>query len=134
MPLVAIDLLEGRSREELAAIGDAVHEAAREVLEVPARDRFQVLTEHAPHALTFDRNYLGIERSECFLLVRVTLASGRGTDTKRAFYRRLAELLSERVGLRTEDLAVVLVENAREDWSWGLGAANYLELAREDWR
>jgi phenylpyruvate tautomerase PptA (4-oxalocrotonate tautomerase family) len=134
MPLVAIDLLQGRSREELAAIGEAVHDAAVEVLEIPARDRFQVLTEHAPHTLTFDPGYLDIERSECFVLVRLTLAAGRRAEVKQAFYARLAELLAERTGLRAEDLTVVLVENGREDYSWGLGRANYLELPREQWR
>jgi 4-oxalocrotonate tautomerase len=51
-----------------------------------------------------------------------------------AFYRRLAQLLAERVGLREEDLAVVLVENGREDWSFGRGRASYLELPPEAWR
>ena len=45
MPLVEIDLLEGRSEAELAAISDAVHEAMVAVLDVPQRDRFQIITE-----------------------------------------------------------------------------------------
>jgi 4-oxalocrotonate tautomerase len=66
--------------------------------------------------------------------VRVTLAAGRSTEAKRAFYGRLAELLADRIGLRTENLAVILVENGREDWSFGRGQASYLELPREHWR
>jgi phenylpyruvate tautomerase PptA (4-oxalocrotonate tautomerase family) len=46
MPLVRIDLHEGRSDEELAAIGDGVHQAMIETIGVPADDRFQVITEH----------------------------------------------------------------------------------------
>jgi 4-oxalocrotonate tautomerase len=134
MPLVNIDLLEGRPREELTAIAGAVHEAMIEELDVPERDRFQILTEHRPETLTFDRHYLDIERSDAFVLVRITLSAGRSTDAKRGFYRRLADLLAERVGLATEDLAVALVENGREDWSFGRGQASYLELPREDWR
>jgi hypothetical protein len=45
MPLVEIDLLEGRSEAELDAISDAVHEAMVAVLDVPRRDRFQIITE-----------------------------------------------------------------------------------------
>jgi 4-oxalocrotonate tautomerase len=134
MPLVNIDLLEGRPREELNAIAGAVHDALVEELDVPERDRFQILTEHRPETLTFDRHYLDVDRSDAFVLVRVTLSAGRSTDAKRAFYRRLAELLAERVGLATEDLAVALMENSREDWSFGRGQASYLELPPEAWR
>jgi 4-oxalocrotonate tautomerase len=134
MPLVTIDVLKVHSRETLAAIGDGVHQAMMEVLGVPERDRFQILTEHEARGLSFDRSYLDIERSERFVLLRITLASGRSADTKRAFYRRLAELLSERAGLRAEDVAVVLLENEREDWSFGSGQASYLDLPKEAWR
>jgi hypothetical protein len=29
---------------------------------------------------------------------------------------------------------VVMIENEREDWSFGLGQASYLELPRDAWR
>ena len=52
-------------------------------------------------------------------MVRVTLAKGRMTSAKQGSYWRLADPLAERIDLRTEDLAVILVENEREDWSFG---------------
>jgi 4-oxalocrotonate tautomerase len=51
-----------------------------------------------------------------------------------AFYRRLAELLAERTGLRAEGLAVILVENERAAWSFGRGQTSYLVLPRDEWR
>jgi hypothetical protein len=33
-----------------------------------------------------------------------------------------------------ENLAVVMVENGREDWSFGRWQASYLELPRAAWR
>jgi 4-oxalocrotonate tautomerase len=134
MPLVEIDLLTGRSDAELDAISDAVHEAMVAELDVPQRDRFQLITEHRPRYLRFDPNYLDIDRDEGFLLIRITLAAGRATDAKQAFYRLLAGLLAERTGMRTENLAVVMVENEREDWSFGRGQASYVELPRDAWR
>ncbi|HTX11393.1 MAG TPA: tautomerase family protein [Solirubrobacteraceae bacterium] len=134
MPLVEIDLLEGRSGAELDAISDAVHEAMVAELDVPQRDRFQIITERPPGYLRFDPNYLDIDRDERFLLIRVTLAAGRSTEAKQAFYHRLAELLVARIGMRAENLAVVMLENEREDWSFGRGRASYLELPREAWR
>jgi 4-oxalocrotonate tautomerase len=134
MPLVEIDVLEGRSEAELDAISDVVHEAMVAELDVPQRDRFQIVNERTPRHLRFDPDYLDIDRDEGFVLIRITLAVGRATDAKQAFYRRVAGLLAERIGMRTEDVAVVMVENAREDWSFGRGQANYLELPREQWR
>jgi 4-oxalocrotonate tautomerase len=134
MPLVEIDLLEGRSEAELDAISDAIHEAMVAVLDVPQRDRFQIITERPAGYLRFDPNYLDIDRDEGFLLIRITLSAGRTTDAKQAFFRRLAELLAERTGMRAENLAVVMLENEREDWSFGRGRASYLELPRDAWR
>lgn len=134
MPLVSIDVLEGRPRDQLDQICDSVAQAMVELLDVPERDRFQIVTEHRPGGLRFDRSYLDIDRTDGFVLVRLTLSAGRSIEAKRAFYARLAELLSERLELRPEDLAVVLVENDRADWSFGHGRANYLELPRESWR
>ncbi len=68
------------------------------------------------------------------LLVRIDVLEGRTDEAKSAFYRRLAELLAGRIGLRTEDLAVALVENERVDWSFGRGEASYLVRPREEWR
>jgi 4-oxalocrotonate tautomerase len=134
MPLVTIDLLSGRPAAELDVISDAIHNAMVEVLGVPERDRFQLITEHQPRTLRFDRHYLDIDRDERFVLVRITLAGGRTTETKRRFYARLSELLAERAGLPSEDLTVIMIENSREDWSFGHGRANYLELPHDAWR
>ena len=134
MPLVEIDLLEGRAKAELDAISDAVHEAMVAELDVPQRDRFQLITERSPAYLRFDPNYLDIDRDDGFLLIRITLAAGRTTDAKQAFYRRLAGLLAERTGMRTDNLAVVMIENGREDWSFRYGQASYLDLPRGAWR
>ena len=134
MPLVTIDLREGRSAQELQSISGAIHQAMVELLEVPERDRFQIITEHPAKTLHFDRHYLDIDRDEGFILVRITLAQGRTIDSKRAFYRRLAELLADRADLRPQNLAVIMTENQREDWSFGVGQASYLELPREAWR
>ena len=45
---------------------------------------------------------------------------------KQALYARLAERLQESTGLRPEDLVVSVTENAREDWSFGNGVAQFV--------
>ena len=36
--------------------------------------------------------------------------------------------------MQAENLAVAMIENEREDWSFGRGQASYVELPRELWR
>jgi phenylpyruvate tautomerase PptA (4-oxalocrotonate tautomerase family) len=134
MPLVRIDVLAPWSDDDLGTLGDAEQAALVETMGVPERDRFQVISQHRSGELIFDRGYLDITRSDRFVVVQVTLSAGRSTEVKQAFYRRLAELLHERVGLAGDDLAICLVENTREDWSFGRGEASYVVLPPERWR
>jgi 4-oxalocrotonate tautomerase len=36
--------------------------------------------------------------------------------------------------VRPEDVVICLVENQREDWSFGKGLASYVVLPREQWK
>ncbi|MGZ6565119.1 MAG: tautomerase family protein [Solirubrobacteraceae bacterium] len=62
-------------------------------------------------------SYLGDRSRQRFIIVRMTLAKGRTSDAKRAFYGRVWKLLADRVEVVAEDLAVMMVANGREDWS-----------------
>ncbi len=126
MPLVRISLRAGRSEADRRAIGDAVHQALVETMEVPPDDRFQIITEHGPDGLIFDPNYLGIARSDGLVMIQVALRSGRTVAMKQALYRRIAELLRDAVGLRPEDAFITLAENELADWSFGRGEAQYV--------
>jgi phenylpyruvate tautomerase PptA (4-oxalocrotonate tautomerase family) len=105
-----------------------------ECLNVPQRDRFQVITEHAPGRLIFNPDYLEVPRTEGIVLIQVYLSSGRDEAQKRAFYARAAQLLAETAGMRPEDVTIMLAENTRADWSFGNGRAQYLEMPKEAWR
>jgi hypothetical protein len=102
-------------------------------MNVPQRDRFQVVTEHAPNRLRYDKSYLGVERSDGIVLVQVFLSKGRTTEQKQAFYASLASRLAS-AGVRPEDVTISIVESTREDWSFGNGIAQYLVLPREEWK
>lgn len=134
MPLVYIDLREGKPTSYQKALGDAVQRAMIEHLDVPVRDHFQVIREHTPDHLLYNPTYLDIERTDDIVMIQVTLSTGRSTEQKRAFYARLTELLQESPGIRPQDVLIHLVENSREDWSFGNGEAQYLLLPREQWR
>ncbi|TMH46419.1 MAG: tautomerase family protein [Betaproteobacteria bacterium] len=117
MPLVRISLLKGRPPELRRKIGDAIHRALVETMDVPQRDRFQLLTEHEPGDLVYDSDYLGIARTNEIVIVQITLSAGRTLAQKRALFGRIANNLAA-LGLRREDAWINLVEVAKENWSF----------------
>ena len=127
MPLVRIDLLEGRTAEYRQAIADGVHRALVEATGTPADDHFQVVTEHAHGALIYDPQYVGVKRSDRIVFVQITMSFGRKPPQKRQLFQRMAEILAENPGLRKEDLLISLVEVTWENWSFGNGAAQYMD-------
>lgn len=134
MPLVRIDLRKGKPVEYVRPIGEAVHRAMLQVLDVPARDHFQVITEHAAEHLVYDPGYLGVARGDDVVFVQIVLSVGRETAKKQAFYVPVVELLREKAKVRPEDVVINLVEDKREDWSFGNGVAQYVVLPREEWK
>jgi 4-oxalocrotonate tautomerase len=126
MPLVRISVLKGKRPAWRQQLGEAVHEALVKTINVPAQDRFQLLTEHEPGDLVYDPGYLGVARTNDIVIVQITLSLGRTLAQKRALYRRIAENLA-RLGVRREDVWINLIEVAKENWSFGLGEASYAE-------
>jgi 4-oxalocrotonate tautomerase len=130
MPFVRIDLLEGKTPEYRTQVGEIVYQALLDVLNVPKNDRFQVITEHPKAGLRFDRDYLGVHRSDDCIFLQITLNSGRSVELKQRFYKTVADGLHESLKLRREDVFISLVEVPKENWSFGNGEAQYVSPAR----
>ena len=127
MPLVRIDVVEGRrTREELRLLADTVQGVMLAVFAAPPRDRYQVITEHRPGQLICEDTGLGLERTDDLVVLQV-FQQGRSEEQKRALYAELAARLDKATGLAPGDLIVSVVGNTREDWSFGLGRAQFLE-------
>jgi 4-oxalocrotonate tautomerase len=126
MPLVRIDLRQGKSPDYRRTIGDVVYDAMREVINVPEHDRFQVINEHHPDNLIFDPTYLGIQRSADCIFIQIALSEGRSVEQKQAFYKAIVEGLHERLNLRREDVTINLIDVKKENWSFGNGIAQYV--------
>ena len=125
MPLVRIDLRQGKPPEYRHKIGDMIYRAMRETINMPEHDRFQVITDPPAEGLIYDPSYLGINRTGDVVFIQITLNAGRTLDQKKALYARIAELLAQEPGVRPEDVLINLVECAKEDWSFGNGIASY---------
>jgi 4-oxalocrotonate tautomerase len=126
MPLVRISLLRGKPEGFGRKVGDAVYRAMVDTLNVPLKDKFQVITEHAPGSLVYDPDYLDIERGDGFIAIQITLNEGRSVEMKQAFYRRVADDLRRELDVRPQDVFVNLVEVKKENWSFGNGIAQYV--------
>jgi phenylpyruvate tautomerase PptA (4-oxalocrotonate tautomerase family) len=125
MPLLYIDLVEGRSPSEIRTLLDAVHDAVVEAFGVPARDRYQVVRTHPAHEIVTLDTGLGLTRTEKQVVLNV-VSRARPRELKERFYKLLAANLSERCGVDPADLIVAISENGDEDWSFGNGRAQFL--------
>jgi len=87
--LVRIDVIEGRTDDELRALADTVHGVMLDVFAAPPGDR-QVITEHRPGHLILEDTGLGFTRTDAMVLVQI-FQQGRTAEQKRALYRTIAE-------------------------------------------
>jgi 4-oxalocrotonate tautomerase len=126
MPLVRISLQAGKPESYRAAISQQVYEAMRETLNIPEGDRFQVITEHSAGTLVADPDFMGMKRSEDFVLIQIFLSRGRTIEAKQALYRSIVQRLVKSPGIRPDDVMTVLTEVGLEDWSFGCGEAQYV--------
>ena len=125
MPLVRIDVVRGRDTKQLRALLDAIHDAMVAALDVPATDRYQILTQHDPGEILALDTGLGYPRTDDIVIVQFT-SRQRSQDAKADLYHRLAQTLNERCSLRPTDLIVTITENGPADWSFGDGNAQFL--------
>jgi phenylpyruvate tautomerase PptA (4-oxalocrotonate tautomerase family) len=127
MPLVRIDLAAGKSVEFRKTLGEIIYQAMREVINVPANDKFQIITEHAGGEINVADNYLGNTYSKDIVLIQITLNAGRTVEMKKAFFKKIADDIHAQLKVRRDDVVINLVEVAKENWSFGGGIAQYAE-------
>jgi len=126
MPLVRIDISNSATPELAMIASDVVYDAMIEIANVPKHDKFQIITRHTAEQLIYpSEGYLGIDYTPGIIFIQVFWAAGRSTDVKKAFYRKIADDLHTRAGVRKQDVFISLIDAAREDWSFGNGEMQY---------
>lgn len=126
MPLLYFNVLEGRTDAELKTMLDAAHRAMLAAFKVPERDRYQIVNEHKPSHMIVEDTGLGIPRTDKVVVVQV-VTRPRGKKMKQKLYKLLTEELQKSCGIAPSDVMVSMIENSDEDWSFGLGRAQFLE-------
>jgi len=126
MPLVRIDIDASTSPEIRRAISDVVYDAMTSTAKVPANDKFMIVSTHSAGDLIFPaEGYLGIQYTAGIVFIQITWNAGRTTEVKKAFYRKVADDIHDRTGIRKEDVWISLVEVSPENWSFGNGEMQY---------
>jgi hypothetical protein len=131
MPFIRVSYREDQYEgEELPLISREIHAALMEHFRVPEDDYFQLFHAHKPGEFFYSPSYLNVERTDRLLYIQITLKSGRTVEQKKNFYSELAQRLCM-IGIRAEDVFVVLVGTEIEDWTFGSGIAQMLGTVRE---
>lgn len=125
MPLLRIDILEGRTEAEIATLLETTHQAMLAAFGVPVRDRYQIVHEHKPSHLIVQDTGLGIPRTDKMVMVTIT-SRPRTREQKQAFYAGLCTALHQHCGIPPSDVVISITENSDEDWSFGNGEAQFL--------
>ncbi|MFE4198026.1 tautomerase family protein [Paenarthrobacter sp. NPDC056912] len=130
MPLVRIDINQGRTPEELATLSRAIHDAILAEYGIPERDYFHILTEHPQGQIVAQDAGLGFERTSGVVMIQIFTQGGRSQMAKSSLFEAIAGGLAE-LGVAGEDVFVGYVENSPGDWSFGFGRSQYVtgELA-----
>ena len=127
MPLTRVSLRRGKPAAYRKAILESLYLAMRETFAVPEGDRFMTVSEHDEDGFVYGADYLGIQRSDDLVLIQLTVSNTRSVAQKQKLYRRIVERLSDRPGIRPEDVFINLVEVLPENWSFGHGQAQYVK-------
>ena len=111
MPLVKINLIKGKSAEYKKTVFDCVHQGLMESLGISDWDRFQRIIE-------FDRSDFEIpsEKTDCFMIIELTLFPGRTKEQKRAAIEIITAKLRDALSIAPEDIFIIITEPPFENW------------------
>ncbi|WP_437750638.1 tautomerase family protein [Staphylococcus shinii] len=125
MPLMKIDLIKGREREEIKKILNISYEVMLNTFKAPKGDRYQIVNQHEDYEMQILDTGLGVERTKNVIVFTI-ITRPRTQQQKQSFYSELTNKLHDDMGIRKEDIMFSLVENTDEDWSFFNGEAQFL--------
>jgi len=122
MPLVTVTLQKDRSREFKSALLDGVHRSLV-ANGVPETDRFQRVLTLDDTSFRYDTRYpdVATARSGDFVLVEILWSVGRSVKVKRKVTADIIAALARDPGLDPEQVMIVFVETAWENWAFAGG-------------
>lgn len=121
MPLVRITLSENYTEEECNQISQAIHLALIEDFNIPTDDYFHIVERVKPSQLFFPNQYLGVKHDQGILFLQIIAAIGRSKEQKEKLYKNIVLKISESTKINPQNIIITLLENSKENWSFGNG-------------
>ncbi|MEN7548776.1 tautomerase family protein [Rapidithrix thailandica] len=121
MPLVRISLSASHSDQRKNALSKAVHQALIDEFKIPEDDYFHIIEVLGKSQIKYPQEYLGIPHTDDIIFIQIIAAVGRTIDQKRNLYRSIATLVEARTKISSKDIIITLLENQKENWSFGNG-------------
>jgi phenylpyruvate tautomerase PptA (4-oxalocrotonate tautomerase family) len=110
MPLARIEVRKKWRQPEKERMISALHEAMVECLKIPEHDRLIRFIEHEPEDFVVPPGC-----SDNYVLVEISLFSGRSLDAKRALYKSVVSRFAE-VGIPKKEIFIVLHDVPQDNW------------------
>lgn len=111
MPLVRIEIINGKTAEYKKQLLEGVHSALETALGIPDWDRYQRLYELEDDC--FERSD---GKSDSFTMIEITMFPGRTKEQKAAVFENIVRELECSPGIAAEDVFIVLHEPPNENW------------------
>ena len=111
MPLVKVEILNGRSTDYKKAIMDGIHSALVEAFKIPDYDRNQRMYE-----LEKENFEIADTKSDRYTIIELTVFRGRSLDAKRILYSAIVRNLGVAPGIKGDDIIIVINEPPMENW------------------
>ncbi|HXE97569.1 MAG TPA: tautomerase family protein [Dongiaceae bacterium] len=110
MPIARIEVRKKWSRQEKDLLIQALHESMVECLKIPEYDKIIRFLEYEPEDFVVPPGC-----SENYVLVDISLFSGRSLDAKRALYKSVVARFTE-IGVPKKEILIVLHDVPRDNW------------------
>ena len=123
MPLVKVEIIEGKTPEYKARLLNTIHDALVLSLAIPDDDRFQRLYELKPE--NFEHRTTVTDK---ITLIELTLFPGRNREMKRDVIDEITRLLGERLSITPNDIYIIINEPPLENWGLRGEQASEMQL------
>jgi phenylpyruvate tautomerase PptA (4-oxalocrotonate tautomerase family) len=108
MPLVKIELVEGKFPAFLNQLQTIVMDCVQEVLKLPTNDRNVRLLQYKPGFFTMKPPYE--------ILIEITMFSGRSKGIKKLLYQQIVNRLNDVLNVNKESVFILINEQTLENW------------------
>jgi phenylpyruvate tautomerase PptA (4-oxalocrotonate tautomerase family) len=108
MPLIKIELKEGRGKAGILKLRDIVMDCVVNVLMIPADERNIRVLEYREDYFQMKPPYE--------ILIEISMFSGRTREIKNRLFQSLVNTLEDKLGIGKEKIFILLNEQPHENW------------------